>query len=293
LRLLGRRGFTLAELLVALVLFATVTAGTYKVLLINQRVYQAQTQHIDLQQNLRAGGAVFDGEFHELDATDGDIQAMSANSITIRAMRQLGFICSAPVLGGGLTGLTMTVRNTPFFSLRAFSTTSDSLLIFYEGNAASRTDDGWHSARLTATQNQNCPAPDNAPGQQLTMNLTAFVAPQLNSAGMMTIGSPVRGFEIVTYKAYQGPDSKWYVGLQSASGTQPILGPILGSTGLAFTYYDAAGAVTAVAANVARISVTLRAQTAQLVQQGGGSGGLVAPVDSITTQVSLRNNPRF
>ena len=90
---LGRVGFSLVELLVALVLFGAVTAGIYRVLVDNQRLYRAQTQRIDLQQNIRAAVTILPAEFRELDATNGDIKAMSATSITIRAMRQLGFIC--------------------------------------------------------------------------------------------------------------------------------------------------------------------------------------------------------
>ena len=53
--LLRRRGFTLIELMVALVLLGIVAGGIYKVLVTNQQTYLAQTQRIDLQQNLRAG----------------------------------------------------------------------------------------------------------------------------------------------------------------------------------------------------------------------------------------------
>src|SRR5205807_10016442 len=87
---LTRRGFTLVELLVALVLLSVVTAALYRVLVNNQRLYQAQTQRIDLQQNIRAAANILPAEFRELDASDGDIQAMSATSINIRAMRWLG-----------------------------------------------------------------------------------------------------------------------------------------------------------------------------------------------------------
>src|SRR5437870_6978067 len=85
--LLARRGYTLIELLIALVLLGMVSGAIYKVLVNNQRLYLAQTQQIDLQQNMRAAAAILPAEFRELDAADGDIRAMSATSITIRAMR--------------------------------------------------------------------------------------------------------------------------------------------------------------------------------------------------------------
>jgi len=291
--LVRRRGFTLVELLVALLLFGIVSAGIYKVLLTNQRLYQAQTQRIDVQQNVRAAATIFAGEFRELDAVDGDISAMTANSITIRAMRQLGFLCDAPALpaAGPPYNVTMTVRATPLYGSQMFTEDVDSLLIFYEGDQTSRQDDGWHLGSLTAVAPLNCS--DGKPGWKLSSRLAAFAGVQVNQAGAIAVGSPVRGFETVTYLAYQASDSRWYIGLQTAGGTQPLIGPITGRTGLRFTYYAANGAVTAVPAQVVRIAITVGEQTAQPVQQSGVGGGLVTKVDSLTTQVSLRNNARF
>src|SRR2546426_635946 len=69
--LLTRRGFTLIELMIALVLLGLVSTAVYKVLVNNQRVYLAQTQTIDLQQNIRAAAAILPAEFRELDAELG------------------------------------------------------------------------------------------------------------------------------------------------------------------------------------------------------------------------------
>src|SRR5204862_6148668 len=107
---MSRRGFTMVELLLALVLLGLVSAALYRVLVNNQRLYLAQTQRIDLSQNIRAASNILPAEFRELDATDGDIIAMSATSISIRAMRWLSFVCIPPVLGGGNAGLTMPIR---------------------------------------------------------------------------------------------------------------------------------------------------------------------------------------
>src|SRR3989454_7180371 len=127
--LLRRRGFTLIELMVALVLLAIVAGGIYQVLVTNQQTHLAQTQRIDLQQNLRAGVTILPADFRELDPADGDILLMTATEIELRAMRQLSFLCTPPVLGGGLgTTVTMTVRATPFYGPRVFDT-SDSVQI--------------------------------------------------------------------------------------------------------------------------------------------------------------------
>lgn len=285
---LGRLGFSLVELLVALVLFGTVTAGVYRVLVDNQRLYRAQTQRIDLQQNIRAAVTILPAEFRELDATNGDIQAMSATSITIRAMRQLGFICSPPALGGALSGIPITIRSSLFFGSRGFNPATDSLLVYYEGDPGTRADDSWVLGSLAAVGNVNCP--DGEPGQRLTANLL-FGASQVNQAGAIPDGSPVRGFESVTYLLYQSGDGKWYLGLKQSGGTQPLIGPLRDGNGLEFSYYSAAGTTTTVPTEVALIEIRLVGQTAEPIRQADGTLGL--KVDSIMTQVALRNNQRF
>ena len=106
----ARRGFTMVELLVALVLLGIVSAALYRVLVNNQRLYQAQTARIDLSQNIRAAGSILPAEFRQLDASENDIYAMSPTSISLRATRWLGFACSPPGLGGGLNGVSIIIR---------------------------------------------------------------------------------------------------------------------------------------------------------------------------------------
>ncbi len=291
--LLTRRGFTLIELMVAVVLLGIVTAGIYRALVTNQQTFLAQTQRIDLQQNIRAAATILPAEFREMDAADSDITAMSATAITFRAMRQLAFICVAPVLGGGLGQISLTVRQRPFFGTRQSFSAEDSVLIYYEGDPATRNDDSWVRGKITGVANQNCTDPDqNRPGYQLTLQPQWIAGSQFNVAGAITNGSPVRGFETVTYQAYQAADNRWYLGQQKAGSTiQPLIGPLTGANGLTYTYYDANGNVTAVRTAVAQIEIRLRGQTVSPVRQATG-GGVAYKVDSIVTRVALRNNPR-
>lgn len=291
---LTRRGFTLVELLIALVLLGIISAAIYRVLVQQQRINQSQTQYIDLQANLRAAAAILPADLRELDASDGDISAMSATSITIRAMRYHGFLCQAPVLGVGVAGLAFIVRQQPWYGARQINTTTDSLLIRYEGDEGTRLDDAWALAKPTNVANGVCPGVGGAAGYVVTANLGlgGFGQPA-NSAGAIYSGAPVHGFEQVTYSLYQS-GSDWYLGMTTASaGQQPLIGPLL-ANGLTFTYYDSTGAVTALTNKVARIDIVIRAQSAQNVRQTVGGGvGLARIVDSLTTSVALRNNKRF
>jgi hypothetical protein len=206
----------------------------------------------------------------------------------MRAMRQLAVMCEAPPLGGGLGGIGMTIRQDPFMALRDFNIETDSLLIFYEGDEGTRSDDSWIPARMTGISSQNCP--DGRPGRRITMN-PSFIAGQ-NEAGAIQAGAPVRGFEVVTYGLYQAADGRWYLGQTRGGTTQPLIGPLTGSNGVTFTYYDSSGAVTAVPTRVASIQIQLRGQTASPIRDPTTTD-MAYRTDSIVTRVALRNNVRF
>jgi prepilin-type N-terminal cleavage/methylation domain-containing protein len=299
-RILSRRGFTMIELLVALVLLGLVSAALYRVLVNNQRLYMAQTQRIDLSQNIRAATSILPAELRELSASEGDIgfpaQALSPTKIDIRGMRWLGFICKPPVLGAGLTGLSMVIRGgsvgQPMFYGRDIKTT-DSLLIYYDGNQTTRTDDFWAWGRINASPSNDA-CLDGKAGQRLVFDIfpPTFIGPNVN--GAITLGAPVRGFARVTYQLYQpSGDTSWYIGYQPSTGTmQPLVGPVLPGNGVNFAYFDSLGAVTANRLRIARIDVTVRARTAAPVRSGG-QAPLRPIIDSVSTSIALRNNRRF
>ena len=291
--LLARRGFTLIELMIALVLLGIVSAGIYKVLVGNQRIYMAQTQQIDLQQNLRAAATILPAEFRELDAAEDDITAMGPDSIRMRAMRQLAFVCATPVLGGGIGQITLMVRPVPIYGTRTTIAKDDSLLVYWEGNALSRNDDQWLPAQV-----KQVPVPgvcsDGSLAIALSLDPTWLNNPALNRVGAITDGSPVRGFDKLTYRVYQAGDGHWYLGQKNSSKStatiQPLIGPLIGSNGVTFSYFTAAGAVTTDRLQVGQIGIVVRAQTAAPVR--GPTGSFANKVDSVVTLVTLRNNPR-
>ena len=295
---MSRRGFTMVELLIALVLLGLVSAALYRVLVNNQRLYLAQTQRIDLSQNIRAASNILPAEFRELDATDGDIVAMSADSISIRAMRWLSFVCVAPVLAGVNNGLAMTIRGGQvgqpmFFGSRGINAT-DSMLIYLDGDQTTRLDDYFVPAQLLGAPAGVCPAAPPLlpqPGTVVAFNGN-FIA-NTNKPNAIPVGAPVRGFERVTYRLIQpAGDTLWYIGFRPAGGTmQPLIGPVL-PNGLTFQYFAADGSVTAVRSQVARIDITVRARTTSQVRSGGQAPARLV-IDSLTTSVALRNNRRF
>lgn len=287
----ARPGFTLIELLVAMVIFGIVAGAVVNVMIASNRSTSDQGQRIDMQQNIRAANAILPAEIRQLDAVDGDIKAMSATSLTIRATRQLAIICTAPVTGGAmvsgvLKGASMVVRSPLYSAQRPFAK-EDSIWVWYEGDVGTRNDDGWLLAQVTATAPQTCT--DGTPGVQLVSDI-AISAPMVNVANVVPNGSPVYGFETVTYATGQGPDGRYYLKMTTPAGTSRVFGPLPDANGVTFTYYDASGAVTATPTAVRQIGLSVREQSVNRIRKGTTSD---YAVDSLLTRITLRNNPRF
>jgi prepilin-type N-terminal cleavage/methylation domain-containing protein len=284
----NRRGFTLVELVIAMVLFGIVGTALYQLLVNNQRLYQEQTQRVQVNESARAAISLLPGEVRELNAADtagSDIVSMTPSSLTYKAMRGLYVLCQAPNTGA----LQVTVDNTLFYGLRRVDPTQDSVLMFMENDPDTRTDDAWLHANVTsAVLGTACPGGTAS----LTLQLSGVSSGQL--AGV-TAGAPVRTFELAQVLVYaDAAGDQWLGGrlyLKSAgtwSGTQPIVGP-LSATGLQLAYYDAAGGVTATAASVARVGITVQSRSARAVTRT--PTGFDYLLQNLMTHVALRNNP--
>jgi prepilin-type N-terminal cleavage/methylation domain-containing protein len=276
------RGFTLIELIIALVLFGLISTAIYQVLVNNQRLYRQQTQRVELDDNIRSAVAILPPELRELDASDplgSDIVEMTDSSLTYKAMRTLRFVCVTQASGATL------YLDTTLVGLRALDANYDSVLIFADSQTTLTRDDRWIHANLTATSTGT-----DCSGQP---SIRATVSPTVATSDSVLQGSPVRGFEVVQVMSYQDASGVTWLGerrYNKNSGwdaIQPVVGP-LKQGGLKFAYYASDGTITADPTQVARISITVIGQTSQMVRLSTGGMGYV--VDSLVTQVALRNN---
>ena len=265
-----RRGTTVVELLIALGLVLVLTLIVGSVLRRTQDTYRAAAQRMDRRQSLRIAATFLPAELRELDAPDGDIVAMSPTAVTVRAPRQFAVLCRAQPAGPpGLATLVVAAR--PRYGLREFAADTDSLWVLSELLT-------WVPGDVVSLGSGSCA--DGSAGRQLTVALTA--------TDRLPLGTPVLGFETVTYRLYRSSsDGRWYVGQQTTTDLQPVLGPVP-SDGLSFTYLDSSGAVTTVPAQVSLIEVRVRAATIEPIRDV--SGRLGRPVDSVVTVIALRNN---
>jgi prepilin-type N-terminal cleavage/methylation domain-containing protein len=243
---LDRRGFTLVELLVVVVLGGLIVLATYEVLITNSRTYAVTNAQIQGQQSLRAGLDVLFGELREISPSEGDLVASGANSLTIRTQRAFGLVCSVDY---GATPPEVTA-----FKVGSFIYSGDSVFIFADNDVDRAADDVWltrvvQDSDTTAT----CAGTD---GQTLAITDLG------STMDMVRVGAPVRAFETYTYGLYV-IDGEPYLGrrISTAGSPDPLVGPLLPGTGVAFRYLDSIGGVTAVDTLVAQIQVTLRYQS--------------------------------
>ena len=94
-------GFTLAELLVTVVLFGTVATGAVSVLIAGQRVYSRQIDLMNANATKRAATNILTSELRGLDPaapSGSDLLSVSTGSVTYRATRSMYITCAPPDL---------------------------------------------------------------------------------------------------------------------------------------------------------------------------------------------------
>jgi prepilin-type N-terminal cleavage/methylation domain-containing protein len=286
-------GFTLIELIIAIVVSSVVLGAAYRMLAGNQRFYRAQTQIVEVQQNVRAVAQMVPSELRELAANGGDIIAMSDTGITIRAMRGFGVVCAATVPVSGY----VTLNNGMLYTYRSIDPARDNVFVFRDGNTQLAGDDQWLQAAVGAVSTSGITCSDGSAGTRLTLTnmvggLTLLGAGASPDVGV-TVGSPVRVWELVRYGLWQDGSGQWWLATSTQvsgawGGITPVAGPLRAADGVKFAYYDAAGAVTATPANVAQIGITVRGLSTQPIMVQGKPTGRYA--DSMTVRVALRNN---
>ena len=228
----NHKGYTLIEMMVALVVLLVVTGGIYKLLRTTQRLSRAQAEQVDLQSNVRTASIVIPSELRELNTTGAaatadhnDVLIANATSVQYRAMRGLGFVCQAPAAG------EVRILKSSWSGLRDPVAVRDAGYVFFDGNADLSTDDAWLQVTITAVASSTCGA---QPAWTLTIN------PTVASLVGLPVNTPVRLYEIMNLSLYVDGAGQSWLGAQSVSGgelaPQPLLGPLVAGNGLGLTY---------------------------------------------------------
>jgi hypothetical protein len=204
---------------------------------------------------------------------------MSATSIEVRLMRKFSVTCamdftgSEPVLtvlqtlsgAGALTASLNLMAGVNSFAV------GDEVLVYADNDPAVDSDDVWIPATVdvVVASTTSCnpfggdpgDTSDDVDGVTLTFNgqILDFAEDDLDPDGdLVDMGAPVRSYLPYTFSTITRAGDVYLARRQGAGAWVPMVGPLAATSGLAFVYRDAMGAVTATAANVRQIEVTLQ-----------------------------------
>ncbi len=292
-QLKGQGGFTIGELLVALVLAVLVIGGMYQVLISQNRLYSKQRQVEDVRRTLRAAANLLAFELRGAASAQGDLYAINDSFFSVRSILGTGIICVVRPPGQAF-GLIYTAGDLTMFTEGNFG--ADSALILAV-NASGSSDDTWRARELVAvTDNpavitglQYCSYGDSATVATEYGVLASTVAIDAPPWGV-EVGAPIRLFTRVFYGIifYEG---RWWLGRshRTFDDYERLIGPLKSpaDSGLVFTFYDSTGAVTTDPTEVHMADIVLRAES--LGQARLSNGALAFSEDSLTLRVNLRN----
>ena len=300
-----RVGFTMVEVMVAIVLLGVVVGALLAVVMEQERFYDGASEVMEVRDNLRRVGDLLPAELRGVAPREGDIYAMADSMIDFRAPIGSSIICTINLARTTITLPPATLGSDA--GLTSWATrpvVSDSLFVF---DSRDTLIDTMIARRITVAPAVGvCPTTTGFTGTaaEAAAGITLVVDDTLPQS--VPVGAPIRFHRRVRYSLYQAPDQQWYLGYRDYvpsripqwSAIQPVAGPLMpyaasGATGLRFTYRDSVGtALTAIAdaPRVRSIEIVSRAQSATVVRTAGATRSATGHyVDSVRTVVALRN----
>jgi len=305
----GRAGFTLIELVIAMVLMSLVGGAIVKLLLQQQRFYNSTNDLIQTRQQIRQAAAMLPSDFKGIASADSDIYVMTDSSLEFRSVFGSSIACSVDGGGGWVSTVPRVLaKGSAMTSWAGVPSLGDSIAVYDEGTITAQSDDRWSRAQITAVPqlktgnvNDGCPTASGlAQLADLTPSNPSYKLTISPKVVNVTVGASIRFFRRVHYRIYRDTDNQWYLGYYDCktgrvpvcNATQAIAGPLQpyavdGTSGVQFAYYDSTGAVTTQRSEVARISLVVRGQSGALLNLSGAGSTLFH--DSLRIEVGLRN----
>jgi prepilin-type N-terminal cleavage/methylation domain-containing protein len=270
-----RRGFTLTELLVAVVVSGFLALLTGGVLAGAATRLRDRSERMGLEHALRVslGAAAALAEPLGLDSAAGaDLTGAGPSTLLARSTRGVGVVC-------GVEGGRVLARSGAAWwrAMRVPVGGRDSLLI-----ASRELPVRWIPLPLLGP-----PASGWCPDGSPALALPTAVAPE--QLAMLGSGSPLTLFEPVEIRLYSSAGASW-VGVRlvaTGEAVQPLAGPFADAR---FEYLDGSGAPAGSPSTVAMIRLALEGST----ERAGGLGvaGIVGSQrDSASVLVGLRGRP--
>lgn len=296
----NRGGFSLIEIMVALVLMGIVCGGIMTVIMRQQTFYRSATDVIDTRQQIRQATTVIPVDLRGVSSVGGDIIAMSDSALDVRSNIGSGIVCSHTA-----TQITIPPENLAggkaFTSFLTKPSVNDVAIVFNDSTPGNQ-DDTWQIVTITGIDSTlaGCTSFTDVSADATKYRYFYNVTPNLSS--LIVNGAPVRFARRSKYAIYQSPsDNLWWLGYRECRGDgsscaaiQAVSGPYRPyvandtvNSGISFVYRDVANAVTNVPANVARIELFVHGETQGMVSLGGGTLAKYRDYQKVT--IAIRN----
>jgi prepilin-type N-terminal cleavage/methylation domain-containing protein len=310
-----RAGFTLAELMIVVVLIGVIGGALTSLLVRQQRFHRAIASVTDARARMRDVATILPTDLRSISTVDGDILALSLTSMQFRAFVGTSVVCDfagTQVIDIPPKQLASGNVLTAWINPPAVD---DIAYIYDEGPEAGNADDNWDPFSITAVSSAVnttwCPtsttfttAADNGASRY---QITLATAP--NQARVQR-GSVIRFAREVRYSIYQGADNQWYVGYErctpnatfglagTCANREVLAGPVQPATndaatsGLYFLFYDKdGGQITDVAnsSQIARVDVGIRTTSESLRRAASNTNLQITGGDSLKFTIGFRN----
>lgn len=292
-----RRGFTLAELLVALTIGGVMLAIVTGIAVRQQRTFADLADAAALSAQIRDARAILPRDIRSIAPSAGDIRDARDTAFEFRADIASAVLCDTTGYVALLAPALASI--TSLASIAEPIEVNDTLWAL----APNDSSEDWRAARVTSVGTAAAGA-CAAGGPMLdaaarTTNRTSLAL----SSPVGGPGTPVRVTRPLRYSLYRASDGAWYLGLRDWNNTmlklntiQPVAGPFLSpaQSGLRFTFSDSGGTTLPSpvlnGGRIASVRFDVRGQTKDVQRAFGSPGTLSAHgSDSSSVTILLRN----
>ena len=300
LNMTPRRGLSLVEIMVALVLLGIVATGIMTVVMRQQQFYRSATEVIDTRSQIRQAAAVVPVDIRGVSSVGGDILNMSDSSLDVRGNIGSGLICSHTA--NSVTIPPINLAKGRYFTTFLTRPKVNDVLIILDDKAAGNQDDDWIPYTIASIDSTlvGCTSFTDATADASKYRYVYTFTTNLSTT--IIDGAPLRMARGVKYSIYKSAsDGLWWMGYRECRGdgsscdaVQPVSGPYKPyvandtvNSGVSFVYRDSTGAITTNKANVARVELFIHGQTQGAVALGGGKSKPYSDYMKVT--IALRN----
>jgi len=295
-----RRGTSIIEVVVAMVVGGVVLALISTIAVRQQRLFSDVTGSIALDGQLREAAAILPIDLRGVSVASHDIREARDTSIELRGTIAGAVVCDT--IADGLVLAPSTAGATTYASFLTSAEVGDTVWVLTPTDSA----DDWRpfgvgSVGTAAPKQCAASGPQLGDSARVLPRVAIGLSPRPPSTSAM-IGLAVRVTRPVRYSLYRASDGAWYLGEKDWSTpaarfntVQPVSGPFLSaaSRGLVFTYLDSAGAAIAApfadSVAIAAIRLSLSGQTKNVARVLSAAAPPARRIDSAVVTVLLHN----